>query len=229
MPKEKNATCQLSRDRRQGYIPSSTHFTVSLRQKSPFQWLWQKCNRLQPCKDILKLWTGKRSQAGLLKYCENLNSIRREVSLKKHLISLKYYLNKYQFDGLLWTIFLQFYRKKMPLCSLKRYIHAREVLNSPRQAFQRSQRLTVLSWRLPGIALNLENECPQKTNKSTSYTITLLSPKIGQDKTSFKCSRNDQCGKKKKTTFLLGTEDKVNAWDRAEHSSYWARRVSVLQ
>ena len=134
----------------------------------------------QPCKGILKLWTGKRSQAGLLKYWENLNSIRREVSLKKHLIFLKYYLNKYQFDGLLWTIFLQFCRKEMPLSSLKRYIHARKVLNSPWQPFQRSQRLTTLSWRLPGIALSLKNECPQKTNKSTTYTITLLSPK--QDK-----------------------------------------------
>lgn len=40
---EKNITGQLSRYRRQGYVPSSTQFTVSLRQKSPFQWHWQKC------------------------------------------------------------------------------------------------------------------------------------------------------------------------------------------
>lgn len=137
---------------------------------------------LQPCKGILKLWTGNRSQAELLKYLESLNSIRRKVSLKKHLISLKYYLNKYQSDGLFWTISLQFYRKELPLSSLKRYIHAREVLNFQRQAFQRSRRLTILSWRLPGIALSLKNECTQKTGKSTSYIITLLSPKIKQEK-----------------------------------------------
>lgn len=157
--------------------------------KKPFPMTLTEVRMLQPCKGILKLWTGKRSQAGLLKCWENLNSIRREVSLKKHLISLKDYLSKYQFDGLFWTIFLQFYRKEMPLSSLKRYTHAREVLNSPWQAFQRNQRLTTPSWRLPGIALNLKNECPQRTNKSTSYTITLLSPKIGQDKTGFQCRR----------------------------------------
>lgn len=89
---EKNTTGQLSRYRRHNLQYHS--------DKKPFPMTLTEVHMLQPCKGILKLWTGKRSQAGLLKCWENLNSIRREVSLKKHLISLKYYLSKYQFDGL---------------------------------------------------------------------------------------------------------------------------------
>lgn len=55
--------------------------------------------------------------------------------------------------------------------------------------------------RLLGIALDLKNECPQKTNYSTSYTITLLSPKIGQEKTGFSWGRKEISVVKK--NFLL--------------------------
>lgn len=89
---------------------------------------------------------------------------------------------------------LFFYRKEIPLRRSKSYIHAREVLNSPRQALE-SQRLT-LSWRLLNIALSLKNECPQKPNNSTSYTITLLLPEIGQEKIGFRHSRKEYCIRK---------------------------------
>lgn len=90
-------------------VPSSAHITVlhMPENKSPFRWRWQKYSTLQPHRGILRFWTGT---AELDFWNTEKTSTQLEVSLKKHLISFKYRLNKFRSNGLFWAIFLQSYR-----------------------------------------------------------------------------------------------------------------------
>lgn len=102
---------------------------------------------------------------------------------------MRYRFNKFQYDG--YSSELLFYRKEMPLRSSKRDIHA-----IPRGRHFKAEGLPLWAGDLL-IELSVwEKECSQKPDNSTSYNITLLSLKMGQEKTGYRHSRKDWCSQR---------------------------------